>query len=65
MKRKYKVEIEQTEIFVIDVFADNEDDARSKADHEWENGNYQETGDIATGVGTIYDVTNTDDPFHP
>ena len=62
---KYKVEFIQTETFIVDVLAENEKDAIEKAEEQWEIGNYQETGDLNVETGTIYDVTETDDPFNP
>ena len=62
--KKYKVEFVQTETFVVDVYAENEKQATEKAEQEWERGSYQETGDLTLEVGTIYEVTNTDDPFY-
>ena len=60
---KYKVEFIQTETFIVDVLAKDETEARTKADLEFQNDNYQEMGDCAVETGTVYDVTNTDDPF--
>ena len=60
---KYKVEFVHTETFIYDVKAENEKQAIEKAEKEFESGNYQETGDCGVEVGTVYDVTNTDDPF--
>jgi hypothetical protein len=63
--KKYKVEYRQTELYIVDVLAKDEKDAKNKADKQWNNGNYQETGDIEIEINNIYDVTNTDDPFNP
>lgn len=63
--KKYKVEFVQTETFIVDVFAGDEQEATDKAQEKWNNGDYQETGDLDVSTGTIYDVTNTDDPFNP
>lgn len=68
---KYKVEFIRTESFVIDVLAENEDEAQLKAYEEFynldSNGtlHYYSNGDEDVTVGTAYDVTNTDDPFNP
>ena len=62
--RKYKVEFVQTETFIVDVYAEDEDQAIIKAESKWNEGDYQETGDLDTKTGTVYDVTNTDDPFN-
>jgi spore coat polysaccharide biosynthesis predicted glycosyltransferase SpsG len=70
-KRKYKVEFIQTETSVIDVLAENEEQAKRIAEKKWKkvinNGtqHYHSIGDIETNTGTVYDVTNTDDPFNP
>ena len=67
---KYKVEIKQTETYVIDVLAKDEAEADNIASKEWEEVNKNGTEhyyqiDITTEVGTIYDVTDTEDPFDP
>lgn len=62
---KYKVEFIQTETFIIDVLANDEKEAIKLAEEKWNNGDYQETGDLIVETGTIYNVTNTDDPFNP
>ena len=63
--KKYKVEFIQTETFIVDVLAKNEKEAIEKAEKEWDKGNYQEMGDCKVEIGTIYDVSDTDDPFNP
>lgn len=63
--KKYKVEFIQTETFIVDVIAENEEKAQELAQQRFDNGDYQETGDVSVGFGTVYDVTNTDDPFNP
>lgn len=68
---KYKVEFVRTEYFIVDVLAKNEKEAIDKAtisfreicDHGFEH--YHQTDEGETKVSTIYDVTNTDDPFNP
>jgi len=62
---KYKVEFVQTEKFIVDVRAKTEENARKRATEIWNNGNYQETGDIEVELNMVYDVTHTDDPFNP
>ena len=62
---KYKVEFTQKETFIVDVFAKNEDEARARAEEGFSAGNYQEVGDCAVEVSTVYDVSETDDPFDP
>lgn len=69
--KKYKVQFEQTDKYVIDVLAKNEMEAIEKAGIRWnevaKNGTYHyyQDGDTVTQVGTIYDVTDTEDPFNP
>jgi len=63
--KKYKVEFVQTETFIVDVLAKNENEAIEKAEKEWDNGNAQEMGDCKVETGTIYNVSDTDDPFFP
>lgn len=64
-QKKYKVEFCQTETFVVDVFAKNEKEAIERAEKKWDEGDYRETGDYHVETGSVYDVTNTDDPFNP
>lgn len=67
--KKYKVEFIQTQTFVVDVTATNEKEAKKKAKDKWQEivvsrtEHLYEIGDDAIDVGTVYDVTNTDDPF--
>ena len=69
--KKYKVEFNQIQTYVIDILADNEQEATSLAEKKLEeltnSGllHYKEEGDLETEVVDIYDVTNTDDPFNP
>lgn len=71
MKNKYKVEIEVTTTYIVDVLANTEDEARLFAtncfDHIKDSNteHYHQEGDTIEEIGTIYDVTNTDDPFSP
>ena len=71
MLNKYKVEIVQKDIFVIDVLAKNENSAKKLATKKWnevaKNGTYHyyQVNDTETDFGIIYDVSNTDDPFNP
>lgn len=67
--KKYKVEITRTETFVVDVLAKSEEEAKDKATEKFasvkETGkeHYHQIGDSVEETGTIYDVTDTDDPF--
>lgn len=63
--KKYKVEMIQTETFIVDVEAESEQEATDKATILFGEGNYYEMGDCEVNTGTVYDVTNTDDPFNP
>ena len=69
--KKYKVEITQTETFIVDVLADNENEAIEKANVKFEAAesigteHYMGTGNGGREIGYIYDVTDTDDPFNP
>lgn len=62
-QRKYKVEYIQTEKYIIDVYAKNQEEAEKIANERWQAGDYQETGDIEVTINNVYDVTDTDDPF--
>jgi hypothetical protein len=62
---KYKVEFKQTETFIIDTYAKNQAQAEKIALEKWEQGDYQEVGDCNVEINTVYDITNTDDPFNP
>ena len=61
---KYKVEFIQTETFIVDVKAKDQEEAEEKARAKWNNGDYQETGNLEVTISTVYDVTDTDDPFN-
>ena len=69
--KKYKVEFTESEKFVVDVLAENEAQAKELAEEKWQevckNGTYHylQYGDSETEITTVYDVTNTDDPFNP
>lgn len=62
---KYKIEITQSEVFIVDVLAKDEKQAKERAIELYNNGMSQETGDITTDISNVYDVTNTDDTFNP
>ena len=63
--RKYKVEYKQTETFIVDVYAVSQKEAEKLASKKFDAGDYQETGDCEVELNSVYDVTNTDDPFNP
>ena len=58
--KSYKVEFTQTETFIVDVQAENEEQAQELAHEEFQNDNYQEIGDCHCTISTVYDVTGTD-----
>jgi len=64
-KRKYKVEYKQTETFIVDVYASNQEQAEKLAGKRFDAGDYQDMGDCEVVVNQVYDVTNTEDPFYP
>ena len=64
-KRKYKVEYRQTETFIVDVYAKNEEQAKELASKRFDAGECHEVGDCEVELSCVYDVTNTDDPFYP
>ena len=70
-KNKYKVEIIETRKYIIDVLAKDEQEASDLASEAWIDisagglEHYYEDSEAETQVGTIYDVTGTDDPFSP
>jgi len=69
--QSYKVEILRTEKYVVDVQADDEQEATDKATAHW--GEIVSTGtchlyqigDTEEEVGVVYDVTGTDDEVQP
>lgn len=63
--KKYKIEFFQKERFIVDVLAKNQKEAIELAEQKWNNDDYEETGEIEIELGTIYNVSNTDDPFNP
>jgi len=70
--KKYKVEIEETVRYCIDVEAKDEDEASELAQNKFygeiaDSGtaHYYQVGDTSSLVENIFDVTNTDDPFNP
>ena len=68
---KYKVEFKQVHTYVVDVLAEDESKAKELAGEKFKEiqshnvEHYHETEDPETEVSTVYDVTNTDDPFNP
>jgi hypothetical protein len=69
--QKYKVEFSETHTYVVDVEANDEQEARNKADKKWlevqNNGTWHqhEVNDAQTEISQVYNVTHTDDPFNP
>lgn len=68
---KYKIEFTQTQKYIVDVLAKNEENAKKSATRKWKNicnqniAHYHEDGSPETEISTVYDVSNTDDPFNP
>jgi hypothetical protein len=65
--KSYKVEIVQTETFIVDVQAEDEGEATDKATMLWDEAcesgisHYLQVGDTIMEFGAVYDVTDTDD----
>lgn len=68
---KYKIQITQSDTYCVDIQANTEAEARELVAKYWneiaDNGtqHYYQDGDTTTEITTVYDVTNTDDPFNP
>ncbi len=66
--KKYKVQITQSQSYILDVLADNPKTAKRLASEKWnevcENGtyHYHEDGGADTEISHVFDVTDTDDP---
>lgn len=69
--KKFKIEVIQTDFYIIDVKAKTEEEARELAlkqyNEHYKNGilHYYEMQATEVNTGTAYDVSNTDDPFNP
>lgn len=67
MQKSYKIEIVQTEKYIVSVNAQNETQAKKKAIKAWnriaDDGmqHYAQDGNTTTTFGTVFDVTGTDD----
>lgn len=67
MKKYYKVEITRSQKFVVDIQAENEEQAKEKMWKEFdgiENSgtlHFYEQDDEETEISAVYDVTGTDD----
>jgi hypothetical protein len=65
--KSYKVELVQTEAFVVDVRAEDEQEASDKATKAFSDlvaggmAHYNQTGQTETNISAVYDVTGTDD----
>ena len=68
---KYKVEFTITTNYVVDVLADTEDIAKEIATTKFAGikanniEHYYQSDDTDEQITTVYDVTNTEDPFNP
>ena len=47
---KYKVIVEQRELFEVEVDAEGDIQAMARGENEFSNGNYKETGDITVNA---------------
>jgi len=69
--KKYKVQITQSQSYIIDVLAETPEQAKKLASKKWgevcENGtyHYHEDEDPTTEINHVFDVTDTDDPHNP
>lgn len=70
--KKYKVEVVASETFVIDVLAENQKEAEERAMEGYDalcldglQHYHSTTGDVEETIGSVYDVTETEDPFSP
>jgi len=65
--KTYKIEITQSDTYIVDVEAVTEKEAKAMARDIWdtacENGSYHylQSGDTQTEFTNVYDVTGTDD----
>lgn len=65
--KSYKVEIQEIQKYIIDVQADNEQEAEKQAykiyqeDVELGIIHFKENGDMEAEIGLVFDVTGTDD----
>jgi len=68
---KYKIEFTITTNYVVDILADTEEIAKNIATEKFADikvnniEHYYQTGDTDEQITTVYDVTNTEDPFSP
>lgn len=67
--KSYRVEIVESNRYILDVRAKNEGEAKKKASKEWNMAtsrgmeHYNQFGDTEVDFGMVYDVTGTDDDF--
>ena len=65
--KTYKIEITQSERYMMHVEADNEEEAKVQAEGLWNEAceagvyHYLQQGDTETEFTNVYDVTGTDD----
>jgi len=68
--KKYKVQITESQTYILDIKANTQEEAEQIAEKQWDNlvnsgtYHYHEDGDLTTGISHAYNVTNTDDPFN-
>jgi hypothetical protein len=69
-KQKFKVEFTESQKYIVDVLARDEQEAKQLAEAKWydivSNGtaHYYEDSDLETSLTAVYDVSGTDDPFN-
>ncbi len=68
--KKFKVELIETKQYCFDVLCENEMEAKRQAYEKFKQAEKREMKhyfctSMETDVSTVYDVTNTDDPFNP
>jgi hypothetical protein len=69
--KKYKIEITQSDKYIVDVLAVDQVSAEREALKKFAGivtsgiAHYYQNGDTETGVSNAFDATGTDDPFNP
>lgn len=56
--KKYQVEMIQKETFIVNVEAEDEQEATDKASILFSNGDYEEMGDCTVEVGEVFENNN-------
>ena len=69
--KKYKIEFTKKEVYIIDMLAKTENEAKILANkyfNDIENTymeQFYQQGETEVEVSNVFDVSNTDDPFSP